>query len=168
MFKVSFKENPKFPVKKVQRFNDGKVTIVTLEGVMELPKFTRYFIPDEVWDWMNTCKNVQAEVTMTKMHLTIKGKAKKADGDIDNPILGERIAEARAKISLYKFMSNFCQLLFSYYSTILYDDVVLPEEIYSGSMFETMYKYQTLYNRECEHLDNLLAHESDTKGSSQS
>lgn len=167
MFKVSFKENPKFPVKKVQRFNDGKITIVTITGVAELPQFLQCFIPPKIYDWMENCKNVQAYLTMTKMHLTIKGKARRNedDGDTDNPILGERIAEARAKINLYKFMRTLTDKLYEQYCRLLSPVTTTKGYADTDTIMGANLKYSNLYNREEAHLRYLLAHEPDTESS---
>lgn len=169
MFKVSFKENTKFPVKKVQRFNDAKITIVTLVGVLELPKFLQYFIPDAIWDWLSTCKNVETEITMSKMYLIIKGKARRADNDAENAILGERIAECRAKINLYKFMFKFCAKIHKYYYNILFGKVdktwVGEKAAKDDTVAKARGKYYRLLNSEQQHLNKLLAHEPDTESS---
>lgn len=165
MFKVSFKENPKFPVKKVQRFKDGKVTIVTLKGVVKLPKFLCYFFPPELFDWMDTCKNIEAEVTMSRMYLTIKGKARRSDNDTENNVLGERIAECRAKVHLYKFMQTLTSKLYVYYCRILSTNTSTETNQGDDTIAGANLKYGNLYSREIAHLKSLLAHESDTESS---
>lgn len=170
MFKVSFKENPKFPVKKVQRIEHTRETIVTLRGTVNLPVFMQYYIPPKIWDWIDSCKNVQAEITMTKMHLTVKGKARRNedDGDADNPVLGERIAEARAKINLYKFMYHLISELYVYYCRLLSSNTLTEGTYKDNTIQGAMTKYVNFYNREEAHLKALLAHESDTESSAES
>lgn len=165
MFKVSFKENQKFPVKKVQRFNDDKITIVTLKGVAELPKFLCCFFPPEIFEWMDTCKNVEGEITMSRMYLTIRGKARKSGYDMEDPVLGERIAECRAKINLYRFMYKLTGKLYAYYGRLL--SVNTSTETHKGddTIAGANLKYANLYNRETAHLNALLAHEPHTESS---
>lgn len=167
MFKVSFKQNPRFPTKKVQRFSDGKVTIVSLKGEMKLPKFLQPFIPPEIWKWIDTCRNVEATFTLTYMIITVHGKAKRADNDPDNPIFGERIAECRAKINLYRFMCLFLDKLYTYYGRILSNDTLSHSNANDETIGGTMIRYANLLTFEKAHLLHLLHHESDTESSPQ-
>lgn len=164
MFKVSFKENKKFPVKKVERIEHTRETIVTLKGTVKLPLFLQCYIPSSVLEWMDTCKNVQVELTMTQMHLTIRGKARRSENDTDNPVFGERIAECRAKINLYKYIATLCCMITRCYEKFLYGDnaLVLKEAIvHMDNIDSALRKYNRLWNSEYEHLQNLLAHEPD-------
>lgn len=170
MFKVSFKENPQFPVKKVQRFNDDRVTVVILKGVVKLPKFLQYFIPPKIFDWMETLKNVDAEVTMSRMFIKVTGKSICAEEDTVDKVLGERIAEARAKITLYKFMCKFCIKVTDFFVEQLYGTSFLDiDRMYNINVKDNvdyaMGKYLHLYEKECKHLNILLGHESNTESS---
>lgn len=167
MLKVSFKENPQFPVKKVQRFNDDRVTVVTLKGVVKLPKFLQYFIPPKIFDWMETLKNVDAEVTMSRMFIKVTGKSICVEEDKVDKVLGERIAEARAKMHLYKFMETFIRLLINYYITAIIGDTFEPVDPCNDddNVYNALHKYQRLYNDEQKHLNILLGHESNTESS---
>lgn len=167
MFKVSFKENPQFPVKKVQRFNDDRVTVVTLKGGVKLPKFLQYFIPPKIFDWMETLKNVDAEVTMSRMFIKVTGKSICAEEDTVDKVLGERIAEARAKVHLYEFMSKLCKRLLIYFQKELFgkDASISLEENDDNTVLKALHKYQRLYNDEQKHLNILLGHESNTESS---
>lgn len=162
MFKVSFKENPNFPVKKVQKFNDDKITIVTLYGEVQLPVYMQHYIPPEIWDWMECGKNVEATISTAKIHLTIKGKARKADDDVDNPVLGERIAECRAKINLYRFMYHLISKLYIYYCQLLSVNTLTEGGYKDDTIQGAMTKYANFYSREEAHLKALLTHEPDT------
>lgn len=163
MFKVSFKENPKFPVRKVQRIEHTRETVVTLRGAVSLPVFMQYYIPSKIWDWIESCKNVQAEITMTRMYLTVRGKARRAYDDADNPILGERIAECRAKINLYSFMYHLISELYVYYCRLLSSNTLTESGCKDNTVHGAMTKYANFCNREEAHLKALLAHESDTE-----
>lgn len=158
MFKVSFKENPHFPVKKVQRFNDDRVTIVILKGVVKLPVFLQYFIPPKIFDWIDTLKNIDVEFTMSRMYITVTGKSICAKEDKVNKILGERIAEARAKLRLYSFIKNFTILIIRYFVTTLFgaDNIPIIGVHSEDTMFGAYREYARLYKDEQKHLDILL------------
>ena len=167
MFKVSFKKNPQFPVKKVQRFNDGRVTVVTLKGVAQLPVFLQYFIPHKVFDWADTLKNVDVEFTMKRMFITVTGKAICSKEDKVDKILGERIAEARAKLYLYKFMAHFLDKVWSYFIEQLCGTASIryTADVNKEHLSEAVNKYWRLYKDEDKHLNILLGHESNTESS---
>lgn len=170
MFKVSFKENPQFPVKKVQRFNYDRVTVVTLKGVAELPVFLQCFIPHKVFDWTDTLKNVDVEFTMKRMFITVTGKSICSKEDKIDKILGERIAEARAKLYLYKFMAHFLDKVWSYFieqlcGTASIRCTAYKKDVNEEHLSEALNKYWRLYKDEDKHLNILLGHESNTKSS---
>lgn len=168
MFKVSFKENPQFPVKKVQRFNDDRVTVVTLKGVTQVPVFLQYFIPHKVFDWTDTLKNVDVEFTMRRMLITVTGKSICSKEDKVDRVLGDRIAEARAKLHLYKFMAHFLNKIWTYFieqlcGTALIKCTVDNEGTNKEYLGKAINKYWRLYKDEQKHLNILLGHESNTE-----
>lgn len=170
MFKVSFKENPLFPVKKVQRFNGDRVTVVTLKGVTQLPVFLQYYIPCKVFEWTSTLKNVDVEFDMSKMYITVTGKSICSKEDKVDKILGDRIAEARAKLYLYKFMMHFLDKVWSYFmeqlcGTATVKCIACEEDVNKEHLSEAVDKYWRLYKDEQKHLNILLGHESNTKSS---
>lgn len=170
MFKVSFKENPQFPVKKVQRFNDDRVTVVTLKGVTQVPVFLQYYIPRKVFDWTSTLKNVDVEFVMSEMSITVTGKSICSKEDKVDKILGDRIAEARAKLHLYKFMMHFLDKVWSYFmeqlcGTATIKCIACEEDVNKEHLSEAVDKYLRLYEDEKKHLNILLGHESNTKSS---
>ena len=170
MFKVSFKENPQFPVKKVQRFNDDRVTVVTLKGVTQVPVFLQYYIPRKVFDWTSTLKNVDVEFVMSEMSITVTGKSICSKEDKVDKILGDRIAGARAKLHLYKFMMDFLDKVWSYFmeqlcGTAKIQCVAHEKDVNKEHLSEAVNKYWRLYNVEQKHLNILLGHESNTKSS---
>lgn len=172
MFKVSFKENPQFPVKKVQRFNDDRVTVVTLKGVAQLPVFLQYFFPHKVFDWTGTLKNVDVEFTMRRMLITVTGKSICSKEDKVDKVLGERIAEARAKLYLYKFMAHFLNKIWTYFieqlcGTALIKCTANKKDVNKEHLSEAANKYWRLYKDEQKHLNILLGHGSNTESTSQ-
>ena len=90
--------------------------------------------------------------------VTLKGTC-----ETPNPVIGERIAEARAKIKVYKFMHTLCKKLMYHYYGILYG---VPEGIgelhtkvisdHQGGLQEACNKYATLWLKESQHLGKLM------------
>lgn len=101
MIKLSFKTTDVHS-KIIQRFDNGRVTIVTLRGTvkMECP-FPKIFTIISSHPFITAFKD-------GKYHFTVVGIAKRSPDDTDNPLLTERIAESRAKIKLYKFAAKIC------------------------------------------------------------
>ena len=152
MLKVSFKDTPEQPSKVVQRFND-KVTTVTLTGSM--PWDFKIFMPLEIMSWVIDHPFVDSKWS-GKITIRTIGTAKRADGDVDNPILAERIAESRAKIKIYRFVSLFlkkvCKL---HYASLFGNAKSLPSMGWGGLIGE-LTRYNNLLFKEEEHLNQLL------------
>lgn len=156
MWKITFNN------KKVKRFNDNRVTIVTLSGTIRLPKNFRYIInsEDPIFDCIDLSKNPKLEWSQ----ITAVGKAIRSyDDTIDNPVLAERIAESRAKIKLYDFVMKLCERYYKYITILLVgrpDNIpILPinsKKYKADSLFWAYQKYTRLYNTEIKHLNILL------------
>jgi hypothetical protein len=162
MLKVSFKEG----AKKVQTFNE-KATIVTLVGHMQMPNTLWSVFPNMTANWMWNHPGVDASWgTCTKenevIRLEVSGKSVCAEEDTWNPIIGERIAEARAKLKIYKFMYNLCRKLLWDYFDIGYGnaEIELARENHNeppkDCIWTTLKKYKKLYSTEYSHLNKLL------------
>lgn len=157
MLKVSFKDKEGCPAKKVEVFND-KATVVTLTGVVKAPEWW-WKIPKEIHKWMvnhpsvEVCDNLLGNVTVK-----VIGKSICSDEDEFNPVLGERIAEARAKKKLYGFMLTLTKKIICYYHNLLYGKFAVKVEGESADscIYKEMEKYSVLYSAELEHLRNLL------------
>ena len=152
MYKVSFTDN----FKKVERFNN-KVTKVTLKGTIKDAWALDYLnIPQPIYDWMkdNNCKDFDT--------LEISGIAVRSDNDKDDPVLGERLAEARAKLKIYKFMRTFCHKMLKYYALKLYgtkasnNTIVIKVNPERDSLFKAYMKYDKLVDVENNHIKQLL------------
>lgn len=157
MFKVSFKDD----FKNVLVFQD-KVTVVTLTGkiVIDIEH-----IPHDIWTWAMEHPSIDISVTYNNERenwiLKASGKAKCHTEDTPNPKIGERIAESRAKLRLYKFMMTLTSKLCTYYYAMVYgkqgkatSNFVVPND--QTSLFVTNKKYTGLYVKETQHLDKLL------------
>lgn len=159
MFKVSFFD------KKVERFNGGKATVVTLKGDIDFPKQIDC-LPDSVYQWMRRYVGNSRSIKYDGGFIKAVGKAICSDSDNCDPVVGERIAEARAKVDLYRFMNLFCKKVFFYYYAVLhgYDDVTINVMNNSDSVFNAAMKYETLHERESRHLNTLLHEQPDGQG----
>lgn len=158
MLKVSFKDKAGCPARKVEVFND-KATIVTLTGVVKAPEWW-WKIPKEIHKWMTNHPSVEVyDNLLGNVIVKVIGKSICSDEDEFNPVLGERIAEARAKKKLYGFMLTLTKKLICYYHNLLYGKfaVKVEGETADSCIYKEMEKYSVLYGAELEHLRNLLA-----------
>ena len=117
MWKVSFNKDT---YKKVKVFND-KVTIVTLIAKVVIPKEIANHIPLKVFDWAQKHTNPKIGIIPPYgiIELQAKGKAVRKDGDENKPLLTEKLAECRAKMSIYRFMVAFTEQYAKYYMKII-------------------------------------------------
>ena len=152
MYKVSFTDD----FKKVERFSN-KVTKVTLKGTIKnIYALDNLNIPQPIYDWMmdNNYKGLNI--------LEVTGIASRNNNDKDNPVLGERLAEARAKLKIYKFMKTFCNKMLKYYTLKLYgtkasnNTIVIKVNPEKDSLFKAYMKYEKLVEVENNHIKQLL------------
>lgn len=158
MLKVSFKDKEGCPARKVEVFND-KATVVTLTGVVKAPEWW-WKIPKEIHKWMVNHPSVEVyDNLLGNVTVKVIGKSICSDEDEFNPVLGERIAEARAKKKLYGFMLTLTKKIICYYHNLLYGKFAVKVEGESADscIYKEMEKYSVLYSAELEHLRNLLA-----------
>lgn len=150
MYKVSFTDD----FKKVERFNN-KVTKVTLVGEIK-DVHNELDIPQPIFHWM--VDNIGSFIDTISM----TGIAVRNDKDKDDPVLGERLAEARAKLKIYKFMRTFCHKMLEYYTLKLYgtkasnNTIVIKVNPEKDSLFKAYMKYDKLVNVENNHIKQLL------------
>lgn len=151
MYKVSFKDD----FKKVERFNN-KVTKVTLKGnVNDLFTLNGLNVPRPIIEWMiNSWGDTDT--------IEASGIAVRNDKDKDDPALGERLAEARAKLKIYKLMRTFCHKMLEYYTLKLYgtkasnNTIVIKVNPEKDSLFKAYMKYDRLIDVENTHIKQLL------------
>lgn len=151
IFKVRFINKPDCPSKEVAHYNDN-TTVVTLKGTIyqrDLP-----YIPNKIWQNL-----VKRNVDMRWDSLTfyVQGKAKKHPNDKFNPVTGERIAESRAKIKLYKTIGNLVYDMYCWYMETAigffdFDD----SSVKDSSLWATYIKYDEMLGKEITHLKELL------------
>lgn len=162
MLKISFIDRPDCPAKKVQVFNN-RTTKVTLVGRMRLPEAVWLIaIPKHIQKWLNNHQGVDVETTIynSGFILIAEGLSTCSAEDVFSPVYGERIAEARAKLKLYKFALKFASELYKYYFRLLLGDSKVK---YFYSMYkqdclhDTIQRYSELIKKEYDHLNNLLA-----------
>jgi hypothetical protein len=159
MFKVSFKKESK----KVETFNN-KVTVVTLVGHVAISKEMYEMFPSKVSTWMFDHRSVDVSLGFgengsTVLRLELSGKAVCSEEDAFDAVVGERIAESKAKIRLYRFMHTLLHKLYAHFITASIGDyaaVRIEKEGNFGGVFEVMGKYQGLLVKESHHLGQLL------------
>lgn len=81
------------------------------------------------------------------------------NGDIFDVKMGERIAECRAKIKLYKFMQTLTKMLCEYYHGLVFsNDVAINDtDVCSENcLLDTNLRYTELLQHERHHLNRLL------------
>lgn len=154
MYKISFK-NPNSKV--VKTYNDGKVTVITLNGVMSESLIDLYWdFPLKIRLWAKNHPSVKRDGDT----IIVTGKAICSEQDENNPKLGERIAESRAKLSLYKFMRTLLKKIYEYKYNELFGNFVLrsDEDSYldKDTLLGQFIKYSKLYEKENAHLHSLL------------
>lgn len=161
MFKVSFKKDSK----RVKVFND-KVTIVTLVGFMDYPIDMRQVTSISITKWMfnHPSIDVNWDVAEKKIRVEVSAKATCSKDDSFDAVIGERIAESRAKIKLYKFLHTLCHRLIYCYYSLIYGVPDGNGEMHTATNFgfhgglqEVCRKYSNLWIKESWHLDKLLS-----------
>lgn len=156
MWKVSFKD-PMY--KKVQKFND-RVTVVTLKGDLEIPIEVINSMPKEVHEWLKKKSNPKVMVYPWQSNIRIKamGKAIKSKDDKDDPVLAERIAECRAKIAIYKFVTHLIEKYNKYYIKLIIGKygTIRPDYNQKDTLHSIHGKYSTLEGKELKHLTELF------------
>lgn len=156
MFKVSFKEQPNNPSKAVKKM--GKVTTVYLRGYVRLPEFF-YNIPSEIADWMSSYSNkveIYENVSTHTMVVISVGESKCREDDKYDTVLGERIAESRAKHQIYKFFYVLTCKLCNYYEKLLFGPNTHIINSGKNGLTDCMDKYKNLCIKEAHHLGELL------------
>ena len=155
MFKVSFKDTPRDPSKIVVRA--GNKISVLLKGTVALPEFFKY-IPESIIAWMTEEQKLisgEEDIANNIFHLKVSGHVLCHKDDTFDYVLGERLAEARAKYKMYRFFHTLILKLCTYYSTILYgsDDILATQD---GGLLKELKKYERLMVKEAQHLQELL------------
>lgn len=157
MLKVSFDDSSK----KVQVFNN-RATVVTLSGKVRIPRKLWCMMPSGFGPWVRNHPSIEASWGCDTKDFEILdieaiGKSVCSEEDAFNPKLGERIAESRAKIKLYKFMYKLCDKLAHSYNEILFGPYIPLRKSYNPfSILEDLNFYRGLWAKEAHHLGELL------------
>ena len=157
MIKVTFKDEEGVPCKVVKRYNQGEATTVTLKGKMKYPDYW-LMIPKDIWKWVSNHPIIDNDSPWS-IHIRVQGKARRSPKDEDNPQLAERIAEARAKIKLYRFLYILSNKVCTYLESLLVGPHTKGIYRYTSSnegIMADRAKYKRLWNAEATHLKKLL------------
>ena len=156
MYKVSFHG------KEVKRVDNVKVIYVTLNGAAD----SKLYIPPEIFVWATEySQNIDYSEGVGHIYIKVTGKSVYSKEDKIDSLLGEEIAETRAKIYLYKFMRDFCSKVYFYYKKLIdgESDIVVTVSSKSDSLYNVYLEYDMLYNREKDHLRDLINRQSNIK-----
>lgn len=156
IFKVSFKDTDEKAYRVVQKV--GTTTTVVLRGVTKLPAFWKQ-LPEPILKWIGERKNVELYEDNVNNTLIIYslGEAKCNKDDSYNSIFGERLAEARAKYHIYKFIYTLTYKLYNYYNRIMFGDSEVIDRGHGSCLARDVEKYEGLCIRESHHIGELLA-----------
>lgn len=156
IFKVSFKETENNPSKAV--YKAGRVTNVILKGTVELPHFW-HLIPANICEWVaeQTKVELYEDVAHNILIVHSEGIAKCHEEDKYDSLLGERLAEARAKYCIYKFFYDLTTKLYDYYNRILFGEDGVVDMGCGSCIAQDVKKYEGLCIREAHHIGELLA-----------
>lgn len=163
MSKIRFKGN----YKKVERFGeDDKVTLVTLTGRLliyyyeQCKKGHNMGLPWFIGRWASTHKGVEVieDYSSGEYIITAIGKTIRHDSDKDSPVYAERIAEAKAKIKIYKFAKTYYKMLLECYLDHAFggEPIKINVNPKRHSLMQYYLKYCMLYDKEVTHLNCLL------------
>lgn len=159
MFKVSFKETEHQPSRIV--IKAGRDTTVTLKGRMEIPHFW-HLMPEYIHEWIANQTKLELYENMSDGTIMVfsEGHSKCRQDDKYDSLLGERLAESRAKLNIYQFFYNLCDKLDDYYQEIMFGSVGVASNGQPGSLASDLLKYEKLVNREKSHYNELLGSKS--------
>lgn len=146
MLKISFKDTKFKYFKTVVK--KGKHTSVGLRGNINIPSLG--YIPLPIMEWMRSVKKImllRMPTHESQWEIYAVGTARCREGDKYDSILGERIAEGRAKKLIYEFAAELIRKLSNYYTKKLYED---------NGLLDTTKKYSNLAAHEEKHLVDLL------------
>ena len=156
MWKVSFKD---LSSKKVKRFNN-RATVVTLKGDMKIPLEVMTSMPKEVCDWIVKKSNPKVKVYHWQgiINVTATGKAVRSKDGKDDLVLAERIAECRAKIAIYKFVTHLIEKYNKYYIKLIIGKygTTRPDYNQKETLHSIQGKYSALWGKELKHLEELF------------
>jgi hypothetical protein len=132
-------------------------TTVILKGIVKLPEFFDK-IPADIMEWVGHQKKIEVYENMADQTMMVfsTGMAKCHEDDKYDSLLGERLAEARAKYYIYKFFYDLCSRLCGYYNSLLYGECGGDSQDYNDGLMCDLDKYRALCIRESHHIGELL------------
>ncbi len=153
MLKTSFIND----FKKVETYNN-RCTVVTLKGLINIPDDVWEIIPESIKSWFWNLPDIDILGDRKGLIITTVGKFVSAEEDTFDALLGERIAESRAKIKIYKFMCAFVQKMMEFYANLLYGKLIdtgtahtVTSSQYKGGLADVYEKYRAFLIKECKH-----------------
>lgn len=148
MYKVSF--DPK-TFKKVEHFNN-RTTKVTLTGNIDWD-LSVLFTYSPIGDWIMSHESVF--LRWGSQTITVSGRTTCHSTDTFDPVLGERIAESKAKVRLYRYMSVLLSKMAAQYKKEL-GISCRSKTARADSVLGAYQKYVRLHQSESRHLKELM------------
>ena len=142
----------------VKSYND-KVTFVTLNGYLDIPIPIPITVDNWIKDYLKNSKITFEYIKSTgDLIIGATGTSKCSNKDTYDLVLGERIAESRAKIALYRFMELLCKKLYVFYKGIIdgKSGIMLNVANEHDCLYNSCLKYGMLHDREKQHLKDLM------------
>ena len=142
----------------VKSYND-KVTFVTIKGCLDIPVPIPIIVDNWIKDYLKNSKITFEYIKYTGGYIIgTTGTSKCSDKDTYDLVMGERIAEARAKMALYRFMELLCKKMYIFYKNVLdgESDFIITVSSEKPCLYNVYLKYGMLYDREKEHLRDLI------------
>lgn len=151
MYKLTFKDQPKQPYKIVEHY--GNTTKVTLTGFLNIKEYDNIPFAVKYEDTIFAGKIVERGIH--GIFITTTAKTKCAEGDKYDEVLGERIAESKAKMKLYKAMLVLLKKTWNYYFKIMLGKGTIEVHM-DGGIYKALLKYEKLVDTELDHLEKLM------------
>lgn len=153
MIKISFKDSKFHEPKVVTRI--GKTMRVTLDGVLLWELWSD--IPFSIKAWAHTRRGINIFTSEGTTYIMVSGSAACHKEDKFDYVVGERLAEARAKIKLYSFIVELLQKVSSYYLKLIFGyEIVSTIAPIGPCIAKDIERYAGLRKHEVEHLEALI------------
>lgn len=132
-----------FLKKEVKEYS--RCTVCTLTCAIPLIKSPSYQVSHKISDWIYKHPQVEnVEYINKKVRFNVSGKAIRTLEDVNDPVIGTRIAESRAKKKAYKF----CRTL---YMMLAQDFKKQFQEYWNASQ-----KFNDYYHKEVIHYNDIM------------
>ena len=132
------------------------------EGNVDADKLAKEVLANYTFGDIHPNVIVDTEYCKGRVILNVTGKATCSSEDGFDSKRGERIAESRAKIALYKFMTTLLNKIIMHYRKLIFGDMdIRIPELYKDGIYKYYCKYSQYLETEWKHLNNLIHNQKD-------